>query len=262
MNVSNLRERIKAMPNLPPRADKHTWLRRRIEIRKDILRKDPEEFLGWSTVQECMFVGNAPYTDYEFYFLTKGKDRDRWIEAITDPGFGDPELYGEETTGNLIHQAFMIKLFEVGSGIRVSDLRSIVEFGGGYGAMVHVARQLGFIGEYVIYDLPEFSALQEYYLSNIGIDGVKFSHGKKPTGPFDLMIALWSLSEAPTKGRNKFVNKTNPGSVLGSYVPHWDGVNNWRWFTRLGERFKYVVDVPLLHMKESSSRIFIAHGDI
>ena len=58
------------------------------------------------------------------------------------------------------------------SAPRARDLSSsgvIVEFGGGYGSMCRLLHKLGFSGQYFIYDLPEFVALQRYFLKSIGM---------------------------------------------------------------------------------------------
>jgi hypothetical protein len=73
------------------------------------------------------------------------------------------------SSGNLIHQAYSLaQLTEIGD-CRLENLSQIVEFGGGFGTMCKLVHQLGFKGRYIIFDLPECSALQEYYLNAVGL---------------------------------------------------------------------------------------------
>jgi hypothetical protein len=145
----------------------------------------------------------------------------------------------------------------MGSMAKLDVIDSIVEFGGGYGTMACIARKLGFTGEYIIYDFPEFSALQDYYLSNVGIEASCVT--EFPCCHYDMLIALWSISESPIGVRDEFMSGIDlPALVLATYVAHWDGVNNWRWFSELGENYASIIDEPLYHMKETSSRIFVA----
>lgn len=258
MDIKELREIVKALPTLPPTADRFTWLRRRIEVKRHILTQDPSEFLQWSTIHETMFVGSAPYTDYEFERLMSSGEK--WQDAIIEPRFGNPPMYNEITSGNVIHQAYMLKLFEDLFENSINDFDSIIEFGGGYGAMARMVRRLGFSGRYTIYDFPEFSALQAYYLSNVGVSDVTTISDISDVIHHELVVALWSMSEAPIEDRDKFLSLSTPSAMYAAYVPHWDGMNNWSWFGDLGLRYRNVLDIDLHHMKKTSSRIFIAHG--
>lgn len=204
-------EFLRAMRFLPvPEAipPAHTWERHRFELHKHCQTDDLERFLQWSTIQATMFVSEAPYIFDEYTYLEL-ENWDRWRPATRESIFGNPPRlsYDEGTSGNLIHQAYHLAQWEDCSNKRVEDLSCIVEFGGGYGAMCSLIRRLGFKGDYIIYDNPEFSLLQQFYLSNLGmqaffriIDGHDFR--SVPRG--DLLIALYSLTEVSKDLRQEF----------------------------------------------------------
>jgi hypothetical protein len=190
-----------------------------------------------------MFVGSgAEFTQKEFDSLTL-----RYRNVLQEPYFGQPELMRLEdvtTSGNLIHQAYHLMQFEQQAKVKVGDLDSIVEFGGGYGAMVVLCRRLGFKGKYTIIDLPEFSLLQEFYLSNtIGLDNVElvtdWNGSKMQT---DLLMALYSLSEVSIDYRSHVLNSIEAQHYFLSHqdlytLPDGKLVNNVEEFEKVAAQF-------------------------
>lgn len=226
MRVEELRTLVRKLPTLPHDT---FWNMKRNEIRTRILdpNDDPSKFLTWSVIIATMFVGNAPYIDKELTAL-QADNWIRWIPALSEDEFGEPERYIAlpTTSGNMIHQAYHLLQWEKATGKRVKDIKRIVEFGGGYGAMAKLVRRSGFTGEYIIFDTPEFSLLQEFYLSNIGIDDVhciSTDHAWSVAckRPADLFIALWSLSETDNATQERIFKGINAHSVLVSGLrPH------------------------------------------
>ena len=233
MLASELKDKIKSLPPLPPTAPRFSWLRRRIELRKDILKKDVDNFLHWPTMIESMFVGNAPYTPIQYEQLT-----DRYKSVIIEPEVGNPQLFridGLATSGNLIHQAFSIMQFENEMGVRVEDLDSIVEFGGGYGAMALIVHRLGFEGLYIIQDFPEMILLQEWYLSQVldDISNIDFLD-ELVVYEADLLIALCSLSEVSIGIRDDFFSSNSFRHMLILYQDNFYGIDNDEYFKDMG----------------------------
>lgn len=212
MNAQQLYDKFRRMPNTPV-PPYHTWERHRYELRQHILRGDDiSDFTNWSTVQATMFVGEAPYIVNEYLSLC-----DEWPEclpAIAEGVTGNPKRlsFAPETSGNMVHQAYHLLQLRR-TGLDINSMRSIVEFGGGYGAMARLCRKLGYRGKYYIHDLPEFSYLQQYYLEQEGID---FIPGFCENA--DLLIACYSLSEVSEDTRLQFMSVVNPRCVLISYA--------------------------------------------
>lgn len=216
MNAQDLKDAFTKLPPGPAEApEPHTWPRHLYEIRRHVLHHDPNRLLTWSTIHATMFVGEgARFLDKELEAL-EADDWERWKAAIVDPKVGQPPMLEapyDFTTGNMVHQAFHLLQLEQMLGFKIDALDRIVEFGGGYGSLAYIIRNLGFLGEYVIYDNPEMSLIQEFWCSQTDTDavftttnGVEFMD----PGPADLLIAAYSISEVSEALREAFLGGTN-----------------------------------------------------
>ncbi len=231
MNADQLRARMAQLPE--PITDKKPpyWEFWRLDLWQTVLIDDPTHFYEWPCVYHTMLVAHWPFQiSYELSQL----DLNRWRYAIQVPHFGPDDAFGRVKVKypfsmNLIHQAYHLTQWEQATGKRIEQLDTIVEFGGGYGAMVLLCRRMGFEGKYVIYDLPEFSLLQEYYLSQFGmLDKVEWNSGKNPKDA-DLFIALYSLSEVEPSKRFGFI-QPYAKSFLCLYSGQWEQWDNVNWF--------------------------------
>lgn len=215
-----------------------------------IRTKDLHDFLKWDVVKYTMFVGNSPYVARELFFLIRHNWK-KWKSAIREVSFGKPTpfiLY-PYSSGNLIHHAYHLAKYEDITHQEATDFDYIFEFGGGYGSMARLFQNLGFEGEYIIYDIPEFSLLQTLYLENIGfkvsnniiekghiscisdIDKIPDFEGKV------LFIGTWSLSEAPVKLRDEILHKVNANSYLLAYQSSFDGIDNKKYFNKIKNKY-------------------------
>lgn len=253
MTPETLRLEFAKLPPIPTNVPLHTWPWHQHRIRQQVAEEDPLKMLEWSTIAATMHTGNGA----EFTQAQKETIPARYLRATTDPRFG-----GVPPTANLIHQAYHLWQWADKTGQQVEDLSHIVEFGGGYGAMALLCKRLGFKGQYTIIDLPEFSLLQQFYLSNtIGIDGIDFVSSF--FGRTDLFIALYSITEIPLMDRAEIMDEIDFSSCLiahqteyrlpsGKVInnPEWskvlvlakqDGYKWHRWRNELMERHWYVV---------------------
>lgn len=233
MTPNELRQafaKLKPNPDNPPL---HTWPYHQMTLRQCAEEKDPLNLLSWPPIVATMFVGSgAKFTSIQLSRLPE-----HYLEAIKEPRFGNPQLYNNWTSGNLIHQAYHLWQWEQKTEQQVKNLKSIVEFGGGYGAMALLSRRLGFTGKYTIIDLPELSLLQKFYLSNtIGLDRLAFIDKKVwDTIECDLFIALYSLSEVPIMYRYRVLkDRVDANSILISHqnvygLPDGTRVDNIKW---------------------------------
>jgi hypothetical protein len=177
-----------------------------------------ENFWHWPAVRHTMTVQHVPIGDQLAYLQ---QDRARWMPVVGD--------HHEHHSRNLIHQAYHLKVWEDTTGQRVDRLGTILEFGGGYGAMADLCRRLGFVGRYVIVDLPEFMLLQAYFLAG---RGVVFEHVAEPID-CDLFIAVYSLSETDPAYRAQFLAHLDAASYLLLYSGRFAEYDNADWAQRL-----------------------------
>lgn len=222
------------------------WQRNIGNMRKHIATGDIQHFLSWSTVIATMFTGNTPYIEKEYKALERREDAPLWKHAIKESWIGMPQAFSlnGDTSGNLVHQAYHLHVWNSISKTNIKDLRYIIEFGGGYGALAYVAHRLGFSGTYIIFDIEEMLLLQEYYLSNATPSANvlylsaenKDSYGVTDILDNALMIGLWSLSEAPIVTREAFLGMNGkPHSYLFSYSPTWYTIDNDAYFNNFAD---------------------------
>jgi hypothetical protein len=226
-------------------------------LRDLVLTQDPRKFLRWDVVCQTMFITYAHYIYRELKHLrSRGDWRTRLRDAIVEVSVGHPVPYVfcPNTSANLVHHAYHVSQFEEKTGVTVSDIDFIFEFGGGYGSMCRLFHNLGFTGRYAILDLKPFSALQTYYLTSLGlpvmslndfkaaktgiicVSDVEMLKGVLPgsSGTNKAMFAAtWSISETPRHVRDEVLpNISNFDAFLIAYQHRFEEMDNTDFFDR------------------------------
>ncbi len=204
------------------------WIRNRTLLRQCILKKDPRCFLHWGVIGQTMFVNQASYVNTELHYLEALRNWEKWARAIQETDIGRPNRFRAyiPSSGNSIHHAYSLALFEERARISLEHFDVIVEFGGGYGSMCRIIHKLGFKGDYFIFDFPELNALQEFYLDLNGISVDHLTSKKKQRTPDTqvccvsdaavledvlshnkpgLFLSTWAISEAPMSIRKSLL---------------------------------------------------------
>jgi len=237
---NELLEALEKLPSHGPSSSypRFTWERRRAELIERVRDSDTTKFLTWPMMAEAFFVGDAPWVQNEIFSLLN-KDWKRWQRGIKETTFGAPARMASysDTSGQMAHQAYILKQWEDAADKKVEDLRTIFEFGGGYGSMARLCWQLGFGGAYLIHDLPEFLLLQQYYLTETGVTNAIFCQDYRPLGgmEFDLFIAACSLSEVPFEVRDEVLSTIKAKGYLFLYQSNYMGKDNHAYFQQFAE---------------------------
>lgn len=252
-----IQERVRALSPLTSSDESDLWTAHRNQLRSDLLNSDPRTFLTWPYILYTMFCESKKNEYEELVQKPYWKD---WKNAVTETwiGYPPPYAYLPVSSGNLIHNAHSAAQLKDFSGVDFSSLEMIVEFGGGYGSMARFMFNIGFRGTYIIFDLPEFLILQEYFLTLVGmVDNVVFidtpeklaaALGSKKV---DLLIATWSLSESPIHLRDVILNIVKkPQYFLVGYQESFDGMDNESYFEKLvSQRQEYLWKTfPIIHL--------------
>lgn len=242
------------------------WLTNMDRLCHRVLTSDPGDFLQWDVILRTMVVGNAEFVRDELNFLKVLPDwKSRWENAIEESTVGNPTLYDDfpSSSGNLIHQAYHLAQFEKKTGIDISRASLVFEFGGGYGSMCRLVHKLNFCGRYVIFDLPPWSALQNYYLNMNGIPSTYSNENSKRTtnGTFcvsqferleailsehisckdAIFIANWSLSESPVNLRHSILSLVKQfNAFLLAYQGFFGNVDNVDFFEKWTDTMKNI----------------------
>lgn len=224
------------------------WERGRRRLREAVLADDPSRLLTWPVIRDTMLVAGDrhPYLAAELATLQDDAGwEQRWRPACAEDDTGaPPPLPGlAGASGNRLHHAYQFLQLERAGAGAVQDYRHLVEFGAGYGSMCAVAHRLGFRGDYSLYDLPEWSALQRWYLGEIGLDvgddgsvraaSAEDDLGAAVAGAGDrsLLVAMWSLSETPLELRQRVLPAGDRfGGYLFGYQASFEGIDNLAWF--------------------------------
>lgn len=230
------------------------WINHARRLSELVMNDDPREFLRWDVIGETMFISHSEFIRKELGYLTGLSDwSSRWREAIKESQAGHPPpyLFHPRSSGNLIHHAYHLAQFEEKTGWRVEQMDYILEFGGGYGSMCRLFHNLGFRGRYVIFDLPHFSALQQFYLKSIGLqihsaDTLSWADAgvicvsdleslkillRDAEEHNAMFIATWSLSESPMWLRQSVLPLiTQFSAFLIAYQHSYGEVDNLQFF--------------------------------
>jgi hypothetical protein len=225
--IETLRDEIRKLPPVLSSAD--PWTQHRQQLRHDILTRDPRAFFAWEVIAQTMCP--PPYAR----FLQSEK---RYLAAHN---WRPSRRF---RTANAIHQAYHVYRFQTETGVGIRDFDFILEFGGGYGEMRRVIHELGFRGRYTIFDLPEFTALQRFYLSSHHC-GADLQSGMpslgSASGSRKLFIAAWSFDETPVETRAAWTQLLSGfDGFLLAYQLNFAGIDNQAFFSRWQQNFPRV----------------------
>jgi hypothetical protein len=235
-------------PNMLPK-----WVQFREEVRRIFSEQDPRNFLRFGIIQHTMCVTNSGAVVRELPALRFSAKWPLFRKAVVESPVGNPIrfIYHPESSGNLLHHCYHILRFEEATGANAAKMDLVVEFGGGYGSMCRLFHRLGFKGRYFIYDLPEFSAIQRYFLKSLNLplrdpaQGVEESGiylfsdfaqiqraiDAQPIPPASAFVATWSLSESPIELRDRFLPLVKPFSYfLIAFQDRFEDVDNRVYF--------------------------------
>jgi len=263
--VAELRESVASFPSLEEASiasdTAARWSQRRREVRRLLLSRNPSTFLTWTPIVRSMTFGLLPWIRTEFRALRhSGEWEARWRDALAEnrAGLPMPSHVYPLSSGTLIHHAHHVHRFECATGRAIGDFPAIVEFGGGYGSMARLVARVGFRGPYHIHDLPEFSALQRFYLRSVRaelgggeaaetLSRVTLSSRREDELPREdetsgaLFLATWSLGETPIWLREEW-RPTLAGFrfFLIGFHDRFEGIDNLTWFKDLAASRKDV----------------------
>jgi len=249
--INGLRNKIKSLyisEDEGKYSSEDLWTRHCIELKNTLLDKDPRGFLKWDIILKTMYH----QTDVlEFNFLREESNWEWFKGAIVNevPVFYPvPYFAYRQTNSNTVHHAYHIAQLLKHTDININKLSTIFEFGGGYGNMCRLLFNLGFKGNYTIFDLPIFSELQRYYLSSLDLPIAPDDQNKiKKTNNIILMsdtknisddlnnkglfIGTWSISEVPLYFRTEIFKRIgDPDYFLLAYQNNFEEVDNVKYF--------------------------------
>jgi len=246
-----------------PQNAEDLWLTFARRLRELTLKSDPRQFLRWDVIKRTMFADGL-YITKELRHLRGRPDwQSRWEEAVAEDAAGYPKLlvFYPRSSGNLIHHAYHWSLFEEKIAKILPKLNVIFEFGGGYGSMCRLlVCNLKYRGKYLIFDLPEYAALQQYYLKSLNLpycppetfnlvngaitciaDFDQLREMLQGAGANALFIGMWSISETPVAFRERLLAlAASFDYFLLAFADNFSGVDNIAFFQEWRRRHREV----------------------
>lgn len=226
------------------------WVRNRADLRHSIATEDPRAFLRWPVIANAMVVPST--ADYVLEVELPAVREAGLLPLLNEDRYGFPSIIsGTATSGNLVHHAYHLLRFAQVTGRAVDRFTDVVELGAGYGSMARLIHRLTVARTNLwLCDLPEFSALQRYYLGRLGIPAKTLQAAADLERSADarrLLIATWSLSEIDIVDRDRLLEELGDfDGYLLAYQDSFRGTDNVAYFDDLVSRTAHEVDW-LLH---------------
>lgn len=261
--VDSLLEEIRGLPKISvDKSHTKTWEGFRSKFREELLSDDPRRFTSFPSIRASMYCSPKALE----YDAVKNH---RLLSHLKPKTWGRPMPYGRSHIDeNTVHQFYVLQRL-LSEAKDLSRFANIIEFGGGYGNLSTIFRDLGFKGDYIIYDLPEFSALQKFYLKGNGylsaFPNTYFLQDpekvRTSVSNFDpdktLFVAHWSLSESPLEVRENILSKLKSKNYFICYQADFDGLDNKQYFSKLKMANPDMrwIEAPFDHLKNSYSLV-------
>ena len=251
-----------------------TWSMAQLELKRRLQKSNVMRFLRWPIVERTMSV--PPSSKWISHELSELQSMNSWgtvwKPALQESRLGAPRRYRAlpHSSANLLHHAFHLVNFELSTSFSAVGFDTIVEFGGGYGSMCRLFNQLGFSGRYIIVDLPPVLALQDFYLTGLGIrntthrrhsmtvDLISSSESSleaiRTTGR-TLIVATWSLSEASSQVRSSFLPLVyRSAGMLTAYQDTFDSEDNQLFFDHIATTVPWLqrITYPIRHLPNNN----------
>jgi hypothetical protein len=257
------------------------WEGLRGEFREHLRRAEPADFLRWAPVRQTLVKRGHRSVVPELAHLRARPDwRRRWRSAVRETTLGRPRPFPRcpWSSANLIYQAYHVCRFEEATGRSLAGMRTIVEFGGGYGRLCQLVHDLGFTGTYVIFDLPEVAILQRFYLRHLGhavsdgrgaawspgvvtitdVGDLRAFLGTRPEAE-TAFVAIGSLSEAPVSLRDTLIDDVGSfDAFLVFYSARQDQIDNHAYFAGWAARLPHHEwhSSPIPHLNKAAWHLF------
>ena len=203
------------------------------------------------------FLQNRIFILKELNEIKKSKKWKIYKKLLIEDPVGNPIRYFlySKSSGNRINHVYHLSVIENELKINLSkNIKTVFEFGAGYGCMARIFSKLSKKIKYICYDTDYVNLLQFYYLKhnnlNVGFNkNNKFyltSNLKKSRNNNDLFIANWSLSETPINFRNKFFKVLSSSKyILICFQENFENIDNLKYFNllkkKLSSKFKIVI---------------------
>ena len=230
--------------------------------------KDIKNFLRNNFIQKMFFLQNRLFIIKELADIKSSKRWDIYKKLLIEDHIGNPLRYFLylKSSGNRINHVYHLRVLEEELNINLKkNIRSVFEFGAGYGLMARIFSKINKKIYYTCFDTDYVNLLQFYYLKHNNLD-VGFSEKKKIhltsnlknlNRKNDLFIANWSISETPIIFRKKFINNiANSNYILICFQEKFENINNLKYFNYLKSKLSDNFNIKIIKNKYYKGNFF------
>lgn len=207
-----------------PVAERFTWPFKYRKLAERLAKEGCiDGFLSWPTVRESLFAGQTHAGLRELSAFPK------WLsEMAMDPDWPPlPDDAQSRPSDTYIRQAVLVYLLY--EKLDWTNIETVFEVGGGFGAMSVVLRRFGFDWDHEVLDHPIMHLLRTEYLASVGTRPA-MSLNAPTLESADVFIAAHSLCEMPPAMREDILNSVPARLYAISVTNVFDGVRNDDWF--------------------------------
>lgn len=228
---------------IAPELIHENWSQNIADLESYFINQMSEDFISNRVINGTMVFTNREAHRLEMQNISAAFDKKK-AEEIISMGLNPAFLAGQSRRSMLInsaHHLHHLMRFEQVTRRKIADIGSTVEFGGGYGNMARIVRNIGACKTYSIVDLLLFSCIQYVFLSTVvGNDQVAFADGNakgnekfllhplfRASSPSnlrgELFLSTWALSES-TRAAYEWVIACDwfgASNLLLAYNEHW-----------------------------------------
>ncbi|MDB5266920.1 MAG: hypothetical protein JWN89_735 [Parcubacteria group bacterium] len=158
------------------------WEQNKQEISRNFLEDFSYGFLNNRVIRMAMFMDYAgEQQENELDYLESVMGKQEMKSLIKEDRVGHPTLtnFRYWTSHNSIHHLCHLEKFIEHTKTDLLKVKTLVEWGGGYGNIARIFRKINPDTTYIIIDLPIFSFIQSLYLSTVeGAENVNLLLGK------------------------------------------------------------------------------------
>ena len=163
---------------------------------------DISNFLRKSFIQKMFFLHNRFFVYSELKTLKSDKKWPFYKNLIIEVSTGNPIRYFlyPNSSGNRINHVYHLSLLSNELDIDLTSIKSVFEFGAGYGCMAQIFSKINQKINYVCFDTHYVNLLQYYYLKHSNLD-VGFSNKNN----YNLISNLHKLKNYPKKNQRVYL---------------------------------------------------------
>jgi putative sugar O-methyltransferase len=155
-----------------------------------------------ATVMEMLSGGAWALSDYRVFLAGDRREIAPALDSVSESTIGNPpdafEIEGRRFSRSMLN--YLHGLVFIKQVLGETNIRSVLEIGGGYGTLGEILHQSGGNYAYVDVDIPPTSGVASYYLGQIpGLDLVDYEETRGdrlipvPTAGRQMVICPWQL---------------------------------------------------------------------